>query len=106
MDYRQFVVEAFEREPGKWRARIQRASGKPVKVVGRKKLDQFVTGLNARTAEAALMMALAVIDAGSLSRGKVSTERIWRRRTRSLNAIAFGDRSDRVMRWGPQGRPA
>ena len=27
MEYKQFVVRAFEREPGKWRASVERANG-------------------------------------------------------------------------------
>jgi hypothetical protein len=37
MEYQGFVVDAFERDPGKWRAKISRSSGKPV-ITGRKNL--------------------------------------------------------------------
>jgi hypothetical protein len=80
MEYKRFVVQAFEREPGKWRANVRRADGKPVKVIGGKKLEQSVTRFDARTAVAASRMALAAIDAGTFVRDRVATEKFWRRR--------------------------
>lgn len=64
MEYRAFVIQAFEPEPGRWRARIRRADGKAMMLAAdKKRLTQFVTGLDATTAEAALLMAIAAIDA-------------------------------------------
>ena len=80
MEYKRFVVQAFEREPGKWRANVRRADGKPVKVIGGKKLEQSVTRFDAGTAVAAIRMALAAIDAGTFVRDRVATEKFWRRR--------------------------
>ena len=57
MEYKRFVVPAFEREPGKWRANIRRADGTPVKVICGKKLEQSVTRFDACTAVAAARMA-------------------------------------------------
>ena len=72
MEYLGFVVEAFEQGPGKWRAKILRSSGKPL-ITGRKRIWQFVTGVDATTAPAALLMALEAIDAGTFSsRGAVA----------------------------------
>ena len=48
MKYKRFDVRALEREPGKWRASIRRVDGKPVKVIGRKKLYQFETSFDAK----------------------------------------------------------
>ena len=79
MNYKQFIIEAFEREHGKWRARVRRVNGKPVKIVGRKTMAEFVTGIDANTAAAAMSAAMAAIDADSFSREKVSTEKFWRR---------------------------
>ena len=79
-EYKRFIVRAFEREPGKWRASIRRADGKPVKVIGGKKLEQSVTRFDARTADAAIRMAMAAIDAGTFARDRVATEKFWRRR--------------------------
>ena len=30
MEYKQFIVKAFEQKPGKWRARIKRSDGRPL----------------------------------------------------------------------------
>jgi hypothetical protein len=68
MEYKQFIVKAFERKPGKWRADVHRSDGKPLMVTGRAKLDKFVTGLDAATAQDALLMAMAAIDAETFSR--------------------------------------
>jgi len=83
MEYKQFRVQAFEREPGKWRANVRRGDGKPVKIVGREKLEKFVTRFDAGTAGATIAMAMAVIDAGMLVRDRVPMEKIWRRREQS-----------------------
>ncbi len=48
MEYRQYIVKAFERKPGKWRASVQRCDGRPLMVTGRVKwcappeLDSFM----------------------------------------------------------------
>jgi hypothetical protein len=68
MEYRQFVIKAFERKPSKWRAIVQRSNGKPMMVTGRAKLDKFITGGDATTAQNALLMAMAAIDAETFSR--------------------------------------
>jgi hypothetical protein len=68
MEYKHFVIKAFERKPSKWRAIVQRSDGKPMMVTGRAKLDKFVTGVDATTAQSALLMAMAAIDAEAFSR--------------------------------------
>ena len=70
MEYKQFIVKLFEREPGKWRATVRRSDGKPLMVSGRGrvKLSEFVTGVDAITAAAAMLAAMAAIDAGAFSR--------------------------------------
>jgi hypothetical protein len=71
MEYKQFVVKAFEREPGKWRASVERANGKALlRGLGRRHraLDKFITGMDATAAEAAMQMAMAAIDANAFSR--------------------------------------
>jgi hypothetical protein len=78
MEYQGFVVDAFERDPGKWRAKILRSSGKPV-ISGRKRIWRFVTGVDAATAPAALLLALEAIDAGAFSRAAPLPEKFWRR---------------------------
>jgi hypothetical protein len=87
MEYKQFSVRAFEREPGKWRAKIRRADGEPVNVIGGKKLDQSITAVDERTPAAALLMAIAAIDAGMFIRVQAATEKLWRRRMKSDRAL-------------------
>jgi hypothetical protein len=65
VEYKQYIVKAFEQAPDKWRASVKRSDGKPLMVVGRFKLAQFVTGLDSLTAKDALLMAVAAIDAGA-----------------------------------------
>ena len=85
MEYKGFYVQAFEREPGKWRANIRRVDGKPMKVVSREKFEKNATRLDATTAVAAMVMAMDVIDAGTF--GRVATEKFWRRRSKSSLAV-------------------
>jgi hypothetical protein len=74
MEYMQFIVQAFEREPGKWRASVERANGKAIMITtNRRQLAKFVTGVDAKSAQAAILMAMAAIDAGAFS--KVSSNR-------------------------------
>ena len=70
MEYKRFNVKAFEREPGKWRASVERANGKVLLkliVHRRRTLSNFVTGMDAKAAEAAMRMAIAAIDANAFS---------------------------------------
>lgn len=80
MEYKRFAVQAFEREPGKWRARIRRVDGEPVQLTGTDKLDQSITRADERTQAAALLMAMAAIDEGTFVRDRAATEKFWRRR--------------------------
>jgi hypothetical protein len=80
MEYKQFIVTAFERQPGKWRSRVRRASGRALIATGRTKMEQFVTGSDAKTASEAMIMAMNAIDSGAFSRNTSrSTEKFWRR---------------------------
>jgi hypothetical protein len=90
MEYLGFVVEAFEQGPGKWRAKILRSSGKPL-ITGRKRIWRFVTGVDATTAPAALLMALDAIDAGTFSCAAPLPEKFWRRRGRRSKTPASDD---------------
>jgi hypothetical protein len=92
MEYQGFVVEAIERDPGKWRAKILRSSGRPL-ITGRKRIWQFITGIDATTAPAALLMAIEAIDAGAFSFAAPLPEKFWRRRGQRSNASTFDDRS-------------
>jgi hypothetical protein len=63
MEYKQFIVHAFKREPGKWRAPVQRADGKLL--WNRAKIAEFVTAIDVRTPERAMQMAVAAVDQGA-----------------------------------------
>jgi hypothetical protein len=97
MEYKQLYVKAFEREPGKWRADIRRADGNPLKVTGRKKLKNIATKLDATTAVAAMVMAMALIDAESFARDRAATEKFWRRGQSSY--ARTGRRKDKNARY-------
>ncbi len=84
MEYKRFIVRAFEQDFGKWRARIWRVDGAPIALAGRKKLQFFVTGIDANTASDALLMAMAAVDAGTFSANRVHRERYWRCLDRAL----------------------
>jgi|SRR5580693_3818943 hypothetical protein len=87
MEYKQFVVRAFEREPGKWRASVERANGKALlKAIARRRkaLHAFVTGVDATTADAAMQMAIAAIDANAFSRISIGDERQARIRSNAI----------------------
>ena|SRR6202035_4501772 len=92
MEYKYFVVRAFEREPGKWRAKILRPDGEPL-IKGRKRIVQFITGIDRATPSAALIAALEAIDAGAFSRAPTLPESFWRRRGQRSNARSFEGRS-------------
>jgi hypothetical protein len=70
VEYKHFLLRAFQREPGQWRASVKRLDGKPLMLVGseRVKLDTFVTGVDSSTAKDALVLAIAAIEAGAFSR--------------------------------------
>jgi hypothetical protein len=81
MEYKQFVVKAFEREPGKWRASVERANGKVLlRAMARRRraLDKFITGMDATAAEAAIKMSMAAIDANAFSRVSSRDKRLAR----------------------------
>ena len=69
MEYKHFVVSAFEREPGKWRASVERADGKAIlAMTNRRTLAKFVTGVDVKSAQVAILMAMAAMDAGAFSK--------------------------------------
>jgi hypothetical protein len=94
MEYKQFIVRAFEREPGKWRAKILRPIGKPL-ITGRKRIVQYISGVDRTTASAALLAALEAIDAGAFARPATLPEKFWRRRGQRSNTPTLDDRSIR-----------
>jgi hypothetical protein len=75
VDYRQFTVKAFERSPGKWRARISRVRPKPSNPASHK-VQMFETAKDSVSAADALKVAMETIDAGVSHRPR--PERYWR----------------------------
>jgi hypothetical protein len=79
MEYQQFVINAFEIRRGKWRARINRQDGGPLAIKGRKLARECVTGSDEKTAADALLVAMDMIDWGTISvtGGIVPVETFW-----------------------------
>ena len=76
MEYKRFIVRAFEREPGKWRASVERADGKAIMTMtNRRTLNKFVTGVDVKSAQVATLMAMAAIDAGAFLKASSKARR-------------------------------
>lgn len=85
VQYKQFTISAYEREPGKWRARVRRTSGRAL-IAGRRKLQEFVAAIDSSSKADAMTMAMEAIEAGAFSRAtRRSPERFWRRMTERKN---------------------
>jgi hypothetical protein len=82
MQYKGLYITAFEREPGKWRARILRANGRPLKA-NEQQLLEPVTSANLSSAVDALTLAMEAVDAAGLFFRNTNreTERFWRVRS-------------------------
>ena len=80
MEYQGFIVQAFEREPGKWRAKVVRPDGEPL-IKDRNGIMHFVTGIDRLTPSAALLDAVKAIDAQTFSRPPELPEALRRRRS-------------------------
>jgi hypothetical protein len=79
MQYKQFTISAYQREPGKWCARVRRTNGLALIARGGKAVE-FVTALDSSSETDAMIMAMDAIDAGLFSRAtKRSSEKFWRR---------------------------
>jgi hypothetical protein len=76
MQYKGFRIAAVEQEPGKWRARIVAANGRPLKGDDR----QLLESITSATAVDALTLAMEAVDAAALffSEADRGTERFWR----------------------------
>lgn len=70
MEYKQFAIKPFERKPGKWRASIERVDGETIMLTAdyRPKLAKLVMGVDAKSAQAAMLEAMAAIDEGALTK--------------------------------------
>jgi hypothetical protein len=60
-----FQIDVFEREQGKWRAKIRCSDGSKVRV-GNMHFDLFITSVDTSTAAQALQLARKAIDAGAV----------------------------------------
>ena len=76
MQYKGLEITAFEQEPGKWRARIVAANGRPLKGDDRQRLESVTSA----TAVDALTLAMEAIDAAGLffRNADRGMERFWR----------------------------
>jgi hypothetical protein len=79
MQYKGLDITAFEQEPGKWRARIVRANGRPLKANDRQLLES-ATSANLSSPVDALTLAMEAVDAAGLFFRNTNwkTERFWR----------------------------
>lgn len=85
VQYKRFTISAYEREPGKWRARVRRTSGRAL-IAGPGKPLEFVTAMDSASEEAAMTMGIEAIDAGAFSRAtRRSSEKFWRRTSERKN---------------------
>ena len=76
MQYKGLEITAFEETPGKWRARIAAANGRPLKGDDRQRLESVTSA----TAVDALTLAMKAIDAAGLffRNADRGMERFWR----------------------------
>jgi len=76
MQYKGLEITAFEQTPGKWRASIVRANGKPLEGDDR----QLLESVTSATAVDALTLAMEAIDAAGLffRNADRGMERFWR----------------------------
>jgi hypothetical protein len=81
MQYKGLEITAFEETPGKWRARIVRANGKPLRGNHRKLVktlastNQTLASTNLPSAVDALTLALEAVDAAGLFFRNVDLDR-------------------------------
>ena len=79
MQYKGLEITAFEETPGKWRARIVRVNGKPLRG-NHRKLVKTLASTNLPSAVDALTLALEAVDAAGLffRNADRGMERFWR----------------------------
>ena len=67
VNYKQYLIETFEREPKIWRARIKRLDGRNIRVhVPQMEHASITTAADSSTAETAADLAKKAIDAGRM----------------------------------------
>jgi hypothetical protein len=77
MQYKGFDIKTFEQEPGKWRARIFRANGRPSNDTNQK-LQEFVASADPSSAVDTLILAMEAIDDLLSRNSNWKMERHWR----------------------------
>jgi DNA-binding NarL/FixJ family response regulator len=99
MEYKQFIVRAFEHKPEKWRASVERVDRKALMAMtNRRKLFKFITGVDAKSEQDAVLMAIAAIDAGAFSKHRAihkDSPEAWR--------TTLTDREREIARLAVQG---
>ena len=107
MQYKGLEITAFEETPGKWRARIVRANGKPLRGNHRKLVEtlastnQTLARTNRPSAIDALTLALEAIDAAGLFFRNVDRERSvypLARRKRRRRRVSGQAGTDHILR--------
>jgi hypothetical protein len=67
MNYKEYLIETFEREPQLWRARIKRADGRNIRMhVPMMEHASITTSADMSTAANAAVLAKKAIDAGRM----------------------------------------
>jgi hypothetical protein len=67
MNYKEYLIETFEREPQLWRARIKRADGRNIRMhVPMMEHASIMTSADTSTASNAAALAKKAIDAGRM----------------------------------------
>jgi hypothetical protein len=87
--YKSFVIRALKQKPGKWRARVTRERGRPLKSTSRKRRE-FVSMIELSSPAEAMAFAMEMVDAGKFTRStERSTERHWRRLSKSHRQVGI-----------------
>jgi hypothetical protein len=67
-NYKGYLIDVFEREPGRWRAKSQRRDGKMIKAFeGDRFFQSVTTSADCLSADASIELARKAIDAGGIS---------------------------------------
>jgi len=68
ISYKDYSIEPFEREPGRWRATIKRLDGKKIKAVGSDTpFPSVTTSADCLSEQTAIELARKGIDGGGMS---------------------------------------
>src|SRR5262249_815817 len=92
MQYKGFDFSAFEQQPGKWRARVLRANGRPSNATSRK-LQQLVSSAEPSSAVDVLILVMEAID-GLFFRNAARRKRRRRHRAHRLVGLQKGQTAE------------